>query len=114
MFKPVTYPEHLEPLVRFIEETDPERIIAATHEKLQASTPVKELLLGSALAVIRSSDLPPGHHGGPLHPLAGIHAVRHTAARLPGEYAALPVIQHVALRVAPHRRTVCAKLVWVN
>src|SRR3989454_6247773 len=55
------------------------------------------MLLASALAVVRSSDLPPGHHGGPLHPLAGLHAVRHPAARLPGEYAMLPVIQNVAV-----------------
>jgi hypothetical protein len=47
--------------------------------------------------VVRSSDLPPGHHGGPLHPLAGLHAVRHIAARLPGEYGRLPVIQNVAV-----------------
>ncbi len=55
------------------------------------------MLLASGLAVVRSSDLPPGHHGGPLHPLAGLHAVRHIAARLPGEYAMLPVIQNVAV-----------------
>jgi len=55
------------------------------------------MLLAGALAVVRSSDLPPGHHGGPLHPLAGLHAVRNIAARLPGEYAALPVIQNVAV-----------------
>src|SRR5438046_10212738 len=55
------------------------------------------MLLASALAVVRSSDLPPGHHGGPLHPVAGLHAVRHIAARLPGEYALLPVIQNVAV-----------------
>ena len=97
MFQPVAYPDHIEPLVRFVEDTAPERIIAATHDKLQVGTPVKDMLLASALAVIRSSDLPPGHHGGPLHPLSGIHAVHHTAARLSGEYAMLPVIQHVAL-----------------
>jgi len=55
------------------------------------------MLLASALAVVRSSDLPPGHHGGPLHPLAGLHAVRHIAARLPGDYARMPVIQNVAV-----------------
>jgi hypothetical protein len=91
------YPERLEPLVQFVEETAPDRIVAATHERLRAGTPVKDMLLASALAVIRSSDLPPGHHGGPLHPLSGIHAVRHMAARLPGDFARLPVIQNVAL-----------------
>jgi hypothetical protein len=91
------YPERLEPLVQFVEETAPDRIVAATHEKLSAGTPVKDMLLASALAVIRSSDLPPGHHGGPVHPLSGLHAVRHMAARLPGDFARLPVIQNVAL-----------------
>ena len=97
MARPVVYPDSIEPLVRFVEDTAPEHIVARTHDRLAAGTPVKDLLLASALAVIRSSDLPPGHHGGPLHPLAGLHAVRHIAARLPGEYARLPVIQNVAV-----------------
>jgi hypothetical protein len=97
MARPVTYPASIEPLVQFVEETAPADIIARTNDKLAAGTPVKDMLLASALAVVRSSDLPPGHHGGPLHPLAGIHAVRHIAARLPGEYARLPVIQNVAV-----------------
>ncbi len=97
MARPVAYPAHIEPLVRFVEETAPEHIVARTHDKLAAGTPVKDMLLAGALAVVRSSDLPPGHHGGPLHPLAGLHAVRHIAARLPGEYARLPVIQNVAV-----------------
>src|SRR5436190_1140448 len=97
MARPVAYPESIEPLVRFVEETPPEHIVARTHDRLAAGTPVKDVLLASALAVVRSSDLPPGHHGGPLHPLAGLHAVRHIAARLPGEYARLPVIQNVAV-----------------
>jgi len=97
MAQRVVYPAHIEPLVQFVEETPPDRIVAATHDKLAVGTPIKEMLLASALAVVRSSDLPPGHHGGPLHPLAGLHAVRHIAARLPGEYAMLPVIQNVAV-----------------
>jgi len=97
MARPVMYPAHIEPLVQFVEETAPDRIVARTHDKLAGGTPVKDMLLASALAVVRSSDLPPGHHGGPLHPLAGLHAVRNIAARLPGEYAPLPVIQNVAV-----------------
>src|SRR5229473_1557671 len=97
MARPIAYPEHIEPLVQFVEETTPEHIVARTHDTLAAGTPVKDMLLAGALAVVRSSDLPPGHHGGPLHPLAGLHAVRHIAARLPGEYAMLPVIQNVAV-----------------
>jgi len=97
MARRVVYPDHIEPLVQFVEETAPDRIVAATHDTLTAGTSVKDMLLASALAVVRSSDLPPGHHGGPLHPLAGLHAVRHIAARLPGEYALLPVIQNVTV-----------------
>jgi hypothetical protein len=97
MARPVAYPDHIEPLVQFVEETAPEQIVARTHDRLAAGTPVKDMLLASALAVVRSSDLPPGHHGGPLHPLAGLHAVHHIAARLPGDYAHLPVIQNVAV-----------------
>src|SRR2546422_8778209 len=97
MAQRVAYPAHIEPLVQFVEETLPDRIVAATHDKLAAGTSVKEMLLASALAVVRSSDLPPGHHGGPLHPLAGLHAVRHIATRRRGEYAMLPVIQNVAV-----------------
>src|SRR5215212_2965019 len=97
MARRVAYPVEVEPLGQLIEETPPGRIVAATHDRLAAGTSVKEMLLASALAVVRSSDLPPGHHGGPLHPIAGLHAVRHIAARLPREYAMLPVIQNVAM-----------------
>ena len=97
MHKPVVYPDHIEPLVQFVEDTAPEKIVAKTYEKLQSGTPVKEMLLASALAVSRSSDLPPGHHGGPLHPISGLHAVHNIAERLTGEYAAMPVVQNVAL-----------------
>src|SRR5499427_10487303 len=95
--RPVAYPDAIEPLVRFVEETAPEHIVARVNERLAAGTSVRDMLLASALAVVRSSDLPPGHHGGPLHPLAGLHAVRHISARLPGEFSRMPVIQNVAV-----------------
>ncbi len=97
MYTPVTYPDHIEPLVRFVEETAPGDIVAHSYDKLRDGTSVKDMLLASALAVIRSSDLPPGHHGGPLHPVSGLHAVRHIASRLSGDYALMPVVQNVAL-----------------
>jgi hypothetical protein len=97
MAQRVVYPADIEPLVEFVEETPPERMVDAVHDKLAAGVPVRDMLLASALAVVRSSDLPPGHHGGPLHPLAGLHAVRHISSRLPREHAMLPVIQHVAV-----------------
>jgi hypothetical protein len=93
----VQYPESIEPLVQFIELTPPSEIIDRTLEKLRAGIDAKTMLTASALAVVRSSDLPPGHHGGPLHPLAGLHAITNLVDRLNGEDKFLPILQHVAL-----------------
>src|SRR5499427_3291453 len=93
----VRYPEDIEPLVQFIEETDPAEILDRTLEKLRGGVAPQIMLTASALAVVRSSDLPPGHHGGPLHPLAGLHAIAKLAGRLDGEDRFLPILQHVAL-----------------
>ena len=93
----VRYDEAMEPLVQFIEDTPPAEIVDRTLEKLRAGMPGRTLLTASALAVARSSDLPPGHHGGPLHPLAGLFAVTQITGRLSGEQSYLPVVQHVAL-----------------
>src|SRR2546428_12696211 len=97
MHRPVGFADDIEPLVQFIEETDGSRILEATLDKLRDGLPVKKLLTASALAVTRSSDLPPGHHGGPLHPLVGIHALHNTVERVSGEPRFLPILQHVAL-----------------
>src|SRR5256712_14027387 len=96
MHRPVRFSADTEPLVQSIEETDPKRILDVTLGKLRDGLPVKRLLTASALAVTRSSDLPPGHHGGPLHPLVGIHALHHTVERVSGEQRFLPILQHVA------------------
>ena len=93
----VRYPDDIEPLVQFIEETAPEDILDETLAKLRAGVPTRTMLTASALAVTRSTDLPPGHHGGMLHPLVGLHAVAQTVNRLEGENRFLPVLQHVAL-----------------
>jgi hypothetical protein len=93
----VQYPETIEPLVQFIEQTPPAEILDRTLEKLRAGVAPKTMLTASALAVVRSADLPPGHHGGPLHPLAGLHAITNLVGRLEGEDRFLPVLQHVAL-----------------
>ena len=45
MARPVAYPDHIEPLVQFVEETAPEHIVARTHDKLAGGTPVKDMLL---------------------------------------------------------------------
>jgi len=93
----VRYAETIEPLVRFIEDTPASEIVDATLAKLRDGVPMKTMLTASALAVTRSSDLPPGHHGGPLHPVAGVHAVNQLSSRLDGEQRFVPIIQHVAL-----------------
>src|SRR6266513_4743029 len=97
MHTPVRFADDIEPLVQFIEETDPSEILDQTLAQLRAGVPVKTMLTASALAVTRSSDLPPGHHGGPLHPLVGLHALHHTVDRVSGDQRYLPILQHVAL-----------------
>ncbi len=93
----VQFAGHIEPLVRFIEETPPSEITDLTLAKLRAGVPIKTMMTASALAVTRSADLPPGHHGGPLHPLAGMYAILKLVERLEGEDRFVPVLQHVAL-----------------
>lgn len=93
----VQYSEAIEPLVQFIEDTPPGEILDRTLDKLRAGVPTQTMLTASALAVTRSTEMPPGHHGGPLHPLAGLYAVSHLVDRLEGEERFVPVLQHVAL-----------------
>jgi hypothetical protein len=93
----VRFSDAIEPLVQFIEETPRDEILDRTLDKLRAGVPIETMLTASALAVTRSSDLPPGHHGGPLHPLAGLYAVSQLAGRLDGEERFVPILQHVAL-----------------
>ena len=97
MLNRVQYPATIEPLVQFIEETPPGEILDRTLEKLRAGVSVETMLTASALAVTRSTEMPPGHHGGPLHPLAGLYAVTKLVERLEGEEKFVPVLQHVAL-----------------
>lgn len=80
MHKRVQYSAEIEPLVQFVEETDPTRLVEETLAKLRTGLPIKTLLTASYLAVVRSSDMPPGHYSGSLHPLVGLHATR-TAKR---------------------------------
>ncbi len=97
MAEPVRFAEPMEAAVRLVEETAPDEIVAATIARLRAGEPPAKLLAASALAVSRSTELPADHHGGPVHPVSGIHAVYNTARRLPGDWALLPVVQNVAL-----------------
>ncbi|HEX5321570.1 MAG TPA: hypothetical protein VFW46_20600, partial [Stellaceae bacterium] len=93
----VQYPESIEPLVQMIEDTPPNEIIDRALEKLRDGVSTRTMLTASALAVTRSSELPPGHHGGPLHPLAGLYAISNLVDRLDEDQKFLPVLQHVAL-----------------
>lgn len=97
MFKPVQFCPEVESLVRFVEESEPERIVEGTLEKLRSGITAQQMITASALAIVRSTELPANHHGGPLHPVCGVRAVSNTSKRLPGELAYLPVLQHTAL-----------------
>ena len=97
MFKPIQFRPEVERLVRFVEESDPDTVVEDTLTRLRQGTTPEALISASALAVVRSTDLPPQHHGGPVHPVCGVHAVHNVAERLPGELSFLPIIQHTAL-----------------
>ena len=97
MFKPIQFPVEIESLVRFVEETEQSAIIEATLSKLRGGTSSLDLLRAAALAVVRSTSLPPNHHGGPVHPICGIHGTYHVSRRLQGELAYMPIVQHLTL-----------------
>ena len=97
MFKPIQFRPEVEKLVRFVEETDPGTVVEDTLTRLRQGTSAMELISASALAVVRSTELPPQHHGGPVHPVCGVHAVHKVSERLPGELSFLPIIQHTTL-----------------
>lgn len=93
----VSFPEAVERRVRFVEETPPAQIVEATLHRLAAGEAPLDLITAAALAVTRSTELPADHHGGPIHPVAGIHAVAALVERLGGDDARLAVTQCVAL-----------------
>lgn len=97
MAEPVRFAEPMEAAVRRVEETPPDAIVAATIARLKAGESPASLLAAAALAVSRSTELPPDHHGGPIHPVSGVHAVYRMAQRLPGDWALMPIVQNVAL-----------------
>ena len=85
MVRPVEFPAAMENLVRVIEDTAPGAIVAATRAQLARGTKPATLYVASALAVCRSSEIQIDHHGGPLHPIAGLHALI-DAGRRAGEH----------------------------
>ena len=94
---PIQLPDEMERSVRFIEDTLPASVIAATVDKLNAGDQPKELLAAAALAVSRSTELPSEHHGGPIHPVSGIHAIFHSSGWLCGDWSKMAVVHSVAL-----------------
>lgn len=94
---PIVLPEPMESAVRFVEDTAPEDIVDETIARLRDGASARELLAASALAVSRSTFLPATHHGGPIHPVAAVHALDDLARRMDGDWALMPVVQQVAL-----------------
>ena len=97
MVRLIEFPQEMEHAVKFVEDTEPERIVEATFAKLRAGESPATLFAAAALAVSRSSELPTDHHGGPVHPVSGIHASHQIATRLDGDWRHLPLVQNVAL-----------------
>ena len=97
MVRLVSFEAAVEERVRFIEETPRGEIVERTLARLDAGEDPRDLIAAAALAVSRSCELPADHHGGPIHPVAGIHAVMGMTARLTGEPGRFPVLQCVAL-----------------
>jgi len=97
MVRLVSFDPATEERVRFVEETPRDEIVARTVARLDAGEDPRALVAAAALAVSRSTELPVDHHGGPIHPVAGIHAVCGMMERLEGGDRRLPVLQCVAL-----------------
>ncbi|MBT7648622.1 MAG: hypothetical protein HN768_16415, partial [Rhodospirillaceae bacterium] len=97
MVRLVEFDAATEQLVRFVEDTPRNEIIDKTVTLLGNGTDPKALITAAALAVSRSTELPADHHGGPIHPIAGIYAVTAMTDRLDESSHDLPVLQCVAL-----------------
>ena len=97
MLQPIKLPDEIEPLVRLVEDTAPEEIVESVLQRLRTGTSVRDMLTASALAVSRSCELPADHHGGPVHPVSGVHGVLRLSQRLEGDDQNVPVVQNVAL-----------------
>ena len=93
----VEFEEPAASLVRLVETTDPDEMIGIAIQRLRDGTATDDMLTAAGLAVSCCTDLPPGHHGGPVHPVSGLFAARGLAKRLSGEQAFVPTVQSVAL-----------------
>lgn len=80
----------LEPLVAFMQETAPERIIPGCVAKLKAGTDLKTLVAAAALANARTFG---GEDYVGFHTLMAMAPAFHMAAEMPGGRGALPVLK---------------------
>jgi hypothetical protein len=87
----------MESRVRFVEDTPTAEIVERTLVKLRGGEAPLQLMAAAALAVSRSTEIPSNHHGGPVHPVSGAHAILGVAQLMPGESEFLPIVQSVAL-----------------
>lgn len=97
MATPLRLSDSIETTVRFVEDTPADAIVPETVARLKNGEDPLSLLRAAAFAVSRSSALPTDHHGGPVHPIAGIPSVLGAARRLEGDWALMPVVHSVAL-----------------
>ena len=97
MVRLVEFEEPAASLVRLVEDTAPESVIDAAIHQLRLGAAPGDLIAAAGLAVSCSTELPPGHHGGPVHPVSGLYAAGALSDRLQGDQAFLPALQSVAL-----------------
>ena len=79
----VSFEPAMERLARFVEETPPADIVAQSLALLQAGEAPERLAAAAGLAVSRSTEVGAYHHGGPVHPVSGLHAVLGLTRRAP-------------------------------
>jgi hypothetical protein len=97
VFRPQLFPPSIEPLVRLIEDSPREDFVRTICKTIGDGREPDEVLLASGLAVVRSCDIPPVHHGGSVHPFCGLYPARQLNRRLHGVQSLLPVVQHAVL-----------------
>ena len=97
MVRLVEFDEATEARVRFIEDTPREEIVAKTLARLDDGEDPRALVTAAALAVSRSTELPADHHGGPVHPVSGVHAIMGLISRLQPNIGMTAAVQSVAL-----------------
>ena len=93
----VSFEPAMERLARFVEETPPERIVAQSLALLQAGEAPERLAAAAGLAVSRSTEVGAYHHGGPVHPVSGLHAVLGLTRRASASLRLVPSVQAVSL-----------------